>query len=352
MVSRYNDPAFPASFSGVERVFKTAKSLDPTKTRESVKKDLQAVDSYTLHKPVRKPTLYRRTITHGIDYLYQCDLVDLIKYSRVNDGFKYIITIIDCFSKKAWAFKLKTKTGKAIVDVMTPFFKNNKPKKIQFDQGTEFYNKLFLSLLRKLKIHHYSVYSDKKAAIVERFNRTLKTRMFRHFTASGSYRWVDALQNLIDGYNKTEHSSTTFAPNEVNKRNENLVRMILFPKVKKTKAHSKPAFKVGDSVRITRKKSIFQKGYEQTYSHEVFTVHAIKPTYPVTYELRDYKGDVIKGSFYKSEIQRVDKSDNVWPIEKVVRSRKRAGKTEFLVKWVGYPDEANSWIPQSELFNI
>lgn len=352
MTSRYNDPKFVASFSGVEPVYIAAKSLDPTTTRKSVKKELRAIDSYTLHKPVRKPTLYRRVITHGIDYLYQCDLVDLIKYHQVNDDYKYIITIIDCFSKKAWAFKLKRKTGKAIVDVMKPFFRTNKPKKIQFDQGTEFYNRLFLNLLKQHKIHHYSVFSDKKAAIVERFNRTLKTRMFRHFTATGSYRWVDALQDLIDGYNSTRHSSTKFAPNDVKKQNEHIVRKNLYPKIKKKKAHSKAVFQVGDTVRITRKKSIFQKGYEQTYSHEVFTVHAIKPTYPVTYELRDYKGEEIKGSFYKSEIQLVDKSKDVWPIEKVVRSRTRRGHTEYLVKWAGYPDAANSWVPQSDLFNL
>lgn len=350
MQALYNDPKFPASFSGVERVYKA--SADPAKTRDSVKKDLRAVDSYTLHKPVRRPTLYRRIWTKGIDYLYQCDLVDLSSLHKENNGYKWIITIIDTFSKKAWAFKMKNKTGNSIVAVMTPFFRRNKPQKMQFDQGTEFYNKKFLDLLKKHKIKHYSVYSDQKAAIVERFNRTLKTRMFRYFTARGSHRWVDILQDLIDGYNKSKHRSTKFAPDDVSKSNEDVVRKNLFPKVKKKKIHSKPVFKVGDTVRVTRIKSIFQKGYEQTYSHEVFTVDTIKPTYPVTYGLTDYKGDKIEGSFYKSEIQLVDKSGGVWPIEKVVQTRRRGRQTEYLVKWKGYPDAANSWIPRSDLFNL
>ena len=107
------------------------------------------------------------------------------KYENENDGYRWFITIIDTFSKKAWAFKLKRKSGKAIVGVMKPFLEQHKPKKIEFDQGKEFYNQPFLDLLKRLKIIHFGVYSEHKCAIVERFNRTLKTRMFHSFTASG-----------------------------------------------------------------------------------------------------------------------------------------------------------------------
>ena len=100
------------------------------------------------------------------------------------------------------------------------------------------------------------------------------------------------------------------------------------------------------------KKSIFQKGYEQTYSYEVFEVDEVKNTYPITYGLRDYKGEEIKGSFYPSEIQLVDKSDDIWPIERIVNTRKRRGITEYLVKFLGYTDAANTWISQSDLFDL
>ena len=346
----YNDPKFPASFSGINRFSDEQKRQIPSASLKTVKSKLKAVDSYTLHKPTRKPKLYRRIFTKGINYLYQCDLVDLSGFHRQNDGYKWIITIIDTFSKKAWALKMKNKKGQSIVDVMTPFFRVNKPKKIQFDQGTEFYNHLFLELLKKHKIKHYSVYSEQKAAIIERFNRTLKERMFRHFTSQGSHRWVDVLQDLIDGYNKTVHSSTSFAPNDVTPSNENTVRKVLFPKVKKLKQHTRTIFKVGDTVRITRKKGTFEKGYEKRWTWEVFKVSEVKDTYPVTYGLTDYKGENIQGSFYTSELQLVDKSDNIWPVEKIVRTRKRRGKTEYLVKFLGYPNEANSWIPHQDLF--
>ena len=347
----YRDPKFPASFTGQERFFNAQKQQNPSLSRKKVNRQLRAVDSYTLHKPTKKPKLYRRIYTKGINYLYQCDLVDLSAFQQDNDGYKWIITIIDTFSKKAWAFKMKRKTGQSIVEVMTPFLRENTPQKIQFDEGLEFYNSLFLKLLKKHKIKHYSVYSETKGAIIERFNRTLKERMFRYFTSRGSHRWVDILQDLVDGYNSSKHRSTSFAPNDVTPANEKKVRENLFPKIKKLKEHTKPVFKVGDSVRITRKKGIFEKGYEMNWTWEVFQVNEVKRTYPVTYGIIDYGGKIIQGSFYKSELQLVDKSDNIWPIEKIVDKRKRSGQTEYLVKFWGYPNEANSWISQQDLFN-
>ena len=176
--------------------------------------------------------------------------------------------------------------------------------------------------------------------------------MYRSFTARGTHRWIDVLQDLVNGYNDTRHHSTGFKPNDVNVTNESEVRKKLFPKIVKKNLHTKSYFQIGDSVRITRKKSVFQKGYEQTYSYEVFKVSEIKSTYPVTYGLQDYKNEDIKGSFYKNEIQVVDKSDNIWPIEEIVDTRKRHGRTEYLVKYIGYPSEANSWIPQADLFDL
>ena len=147
----------------------------------------------------------------------------------------------------------------------------------------------YVKLLKKQKIKHFSVYSDRKCAIVERFNRTLKTRIYRSFTARGSHQWIDILDDLVNGYNNTKHSYTKFPRNDVNDNYEQIVRNNLFPKVIKESKYLAKHFKVGDTVRISTKKSIFQKGYDLTYSYEVFTINGVKDTYPVTYGLRDYK---------------------------------------------------------------
>ena len=198
----YQDSKFPASFTGKLRFYDAVKSRNKKVNYKSVQNALKSIDSYTLHKPTVKPQKYRRIYTKRIKYLCQIDLVDMTKFQKQNSGYRWIITIIDTFSKKAWAFKMKIKTAKSIMSVMKPFLDENVPEKMEFDQGTEFYNSSFLNLLKKRGIKYFSVYSDRKCAIVERFNRTSKTRMYHSFTARGSHRWVDVLQNLVDGYNK------------------------------------------------------------------------------------------------------------------------------------------------------
>lgn len=348
----YRDPKFSGSLSGVKRFYGAVKEQDPSISRKEVTKSLTANDAYTLHKPVRKPPLYRRIYTKGIGYLFDIDLVDMSKFKDDNDGYKFLLTAIDTFSKKAWVFKLKNKTAKSIFTVMKPFLEKQRPQKLTFDQGSEFVNQQFLNLLKKLGISHYHVYSDRKGAIIERFNRTFKNKMYRYFTSRGSHRYVDILEDLIKGYNSSKHRSIKMKPVDVTKANEHIVRRNLFPKIKKEKKHRKSKLKVGDSVRITRKRTTFQRGFDQTYSYEVFKVAEVQSTYPVTYKLVDYKNEPILGSFYKAEVQPVDKSSDIWHVEEILSSRKRRGNTEYLVKWVGYPAEANSWIPQRDLFDV
>ena len=346
----YQDPNFSGAFGGKKQFYREVRKLYPLVKYRDVEKFLLTNDSYTLHKPVRKPQKYRRIFTKGIGYLYQTDLVDMSKFARENRGFKWIITCIDTFSKKAWVFKTKDKSGPTITKAMKNMLTEQRPQKIQFDEGTEYYNHHFLSLLKRNKIKHYSTYSETKCAIVERFNRSLKTRMYRAFTAQGNHKYVDILQKLVEGYNNSKHRSIGMTPNEVNHENEDVVRKMLYPKVQKRLQRNH--LKLNQSVRITRKKGIFQKGYEQTFSYEVFKITEIKNTYPVTYGISDYKGELVLGSFYKEELQVVDKSDDIYLVEDIVNQRTVNGQRQYLVKWAGYPAEANTWIPETDLFKL
>ena len=130
----YNDVKFPASFSGKKRFTAAVQSRHPTVKAKDVEKVLLATDNYTLHKPTRKTQIYRRVYTKRIGYLYQIDLVDMTKFADKNDGYKWLITCIDTFSKKAWSFKMKNKTADSIMKVMKPFLLVNRPQKLEFDQ--------------------------------------------------------------------------------------------------------------------------------------------------------------------------------------------------------------------------
>ena len=346
----YTDPNFPGAFGGKKQFYREVRKLYPLVKYKDIEKFLISNDSYTLHKPVRAPRKYRRIYTKFIGYLYQIDLVDMSKFSRENDGFKWIITCIDTFSKKAWVFKTKDKTGLSVTRAMKNLLQEQRPHKIQFDEGKEFLNHHFLDLLRRNGIKHYSTYSEVKCAIAERFNRSLKTRMYRAFTAQGNHRYVDILQNLVDGYNNSKHRSIGMTPNEVNLGNQNIVRKMLYPRVRKRLQRN--TLKINQSVRITRKKGIFQKGYEQSFSYEVFKITNIKNTYPVTYSISDYKGEPVLGSFYKEELQVVDKSDDIYLVEQIINQRTVNGQRQYLVKWAGYPDAANTWIVEADLFKL
>ena len=344
----YHDPKFPGSFSGKNRFVRALKKAKHS-TR-GVDKALRQIDSYTLHKPVKKPPIFRRIFTRGIGYLLNIDLVDMSAWSRQNQGFKWLITCIDTFSKKAAVFKTKTKSGPAITRALKTYLERVKPQNIEFDGGSEFYNHHFLTLLKANNINHYSVYSPRKGAIIERFNRTLKTRMYRAFSARGNRKWIDIVDDLVKGYNNSKHRSIGMTPNQVTPENESEVFENLYPFV--DRRLQKIKFRVGQTVRITRQKGIFEKGYEMTYTYEVFKIHSVKHTYPITYAIKDFNDEVIKGSFYENEIQLVDKSDDIWLVEKIIRRRTVGGVIQYLVKWQGYPVEANSWVLHSDLFPL
>jgi len=302
---------------------------------------LPKTDAYTLHKTARLRFSRRKTYSKGIADLFQIDLVDLSNISSFNNGYRYLLTCIDVFTKRAWAIPVKTKSARDVTSAFEEILTET-CNMVQSDKGTEFLNSSFQSMLRRYDIKFYtSENEDIKAAIVERFNRTLKMKMYRYFTARNTRRYVDVLDDLLHSYNHTYHRSIGMAPVEVNAANENEVRARLYPV--KPKSY-KWKYGVGDKVRITMQRQPFRKGYLGRWSKEIFEIDARLPTMPVTYRLKDLGGEAIKGKFYEPEIQKVIKLDDEhFDVEKILKTRKRAGRIEYLVKWLGYPSKFNSW---------
>jgi hypothetical protein len=147
------------------------------------------------------------------------------------------------------------------------------------------------------------------------------------------------LDDLIRSYNASFHRSIGMAPIDVTTENEDLVSRRLYPE----KPVPQWKYAIGDKVRISKYKHIFQKGYLRNWTDEIFTIVERYPTHPVTYGLRDLAGEDIKGKFYEPELQKVIKTDDVYEVEKVLKTRKRNGNVEYYVKWRGYPDKFNSW---------
>ena len=307
------------------------------------KKNLKWSDELAeeLHKSVTKKFPRRRVYADGIDKIWAADLVDMQSFSRDNKGVKYLLTIIDVFSKYGWIVPLKQKTGIAVANALEQVFRERKPEKLWVDKGKEFYNKD----VRKL-ITIYSTENEEKSSVVERWNRTMKERMFKYFSANNTRKYIGVLDEMVRQYNNTKHSSIKMTPVEASeKKNENKVWLNLYDD-RIYDQEIKPKFRVGDKVRITKKKGLFEKGYTPRWTEEVFTVSAIQYTDPTTYKIADLNGEEIQGTFYEEELQK--SSQEIFRIEKVI---KRKGDRS-LVKWVGYPDSFNSWVDNKDLISL
>ena len=186
-----------------------------------------------------------------------------------------------------------------------------------------------------------------------KFLRTIKSRLWRIFTDAGNHNWESVISRVVQNYNQTKHSAHGRKPDDITPENENEIRKILYPakfKKKRNKNHAK--FRVGDMVRISLERDPFQKFYEQTMTLRVFEVVKVQNTDPITYSLKNYKNEILEGSFYANELELVDKSSDTWSINQIHDSRIRNGITEYLVSWLDFPLEEKQWIPATDLYDI
>ena len=306
-----------------------------------------------LHKPIKRKFQKRTVYARDVDDVWAADLIDMQYYSRTNKGFKHLLMIIDVFSKYGWAIPLKNKTAAEMVRAFTELWASGQkpPKFIWTDKGREFDNKLFRALLEEKKVHLYWTENEEKSCIVERWNRTVKSIMWKYFTKHRTGVYIDILPELIKKYNNTYHSSIKCPPSDARKpSNYQHVVDALYKDLRKEAIKTKkdPKFHIGDQVRISRLKKTFEKGYTPNWTEEVFKIVKIQPTLPYTYKLEDTRKEAVKGTFYEEELQLA--KPVTFRIEKVLRRRTtRQGKREVYVKWLGYDNNFNQWIPESDI---
>ena len=228
-------------------------------------------DIYTLHKPVRHRFKRNRVIVGAMGEECKADLVIMDSLSKSSNGHNYILTVIDVLSKYAWVEPIKTKSGENLVKAFEKICKKGRqPEKLHTDKGTEFTNRLFQRFLKDKNIFFFTTHNDTKASIVERFNRTLKGKMWKYFTAKNTLKYNDVLQKLIYSYNHSRNRSIRMKPEDVNPENESVVwqrrkRRVARKRVTATKAVSlsstslKLAIKSG-SVKQNERLIRFKKG--------------------------------------------------------------------------------------------
>ena len=354
----YRNPRQAGSLGGVRKFFEALRRQGKKVSYKTVQQWLQEEDLYQLHKPKKIKFPRRPFIVQGMDHLWQADLSDLSSLKKYNDGFRFLLCIIDCFSKFAWVTAVKDKTARTLQRAVKEILDSTprKPLFIQTDKGSEFTNKAVRNLLKERHIKFYTSQNEEtKAAIVERFQRTYKAKMFRHFTARNTLRYLDVLDDITASYNDTYHTSIGMPPSDVNKQNEAAVRRFLSESWKREKEKSRKAGKLkeGDQVRLVGPKRAFDKGYLPQWTEEIFKVHEILPTRPTTIRIADLNGEVLVGTFYLQELQKVpEHEDRIFLVEKILKKRGSGKKAEVYVKWLGYPKEFNSWILEEDVNDV
>ena len=295
--------------------------------------------SEELHKPKRKNFTRRKIIVNHIDEIFAADLVEMQKFAKLNKGYRYLLTCIDIFSKYSWVIPLKDKKGINVKNALQKIFIQRSPKFLWTDRGTEFYNKQVQDLLNENNIKLYSTNnSEIKSSVIERFNRTFKNMMFKKFTENNNTIFYNIIDDLVNEYNNKYHSTIKMSPIEGSKKiNEKKIRNIY--DFKKTTKPGK--FKIGDRVRLSLEKNIFEKSYETNWTEEIFEIYDIKYSNVPYYYLKDLNGEKIHGSFYEQELQKTNfKKDDLYIIEKVLKT----SNDKAYVKWRNYDSSFNSWV--------
>ena len=300
--------------------------------------------SNELNKPTINKFERKKIIVNHIDEIHSTDLVDMTQYSKMNKGYKYIFTNIDVFSKIAYAFPLKSKKIQDIKPCFKKIFKKNKPKYIWSDKESSFLSKEMQQFFKDNNVKIYHTNSHLKAVIIERFNKSLRELMMKHFTKNNNTVWYNILPKLIKIYNNRYHSTVKMKPIEVNKLNEKYIKEKIYTYDKTSK---NPKFKINDLVRISlKRRDLFDKPSGNIkWSEELFKIHSINKSNVITYKIKDLNDEIIKGVFYERELQKTKNTSQVYIIEKIIRKN----KDKYLVKWRGYSDDFNSWVDKDDI---
>lgn len=357
----YYDPKHPGAYGGVEKLYKAVRKDGKfVLGRAKIQKWLSKQEEYAVHREQRTKFKRRRVIAPFVDYQWDVDTANMENYKKQNDGYGFFLLAIDILSKYVWTAALYTRTGKEMVTAFKQIFEQGRqPTRIRSDKGGEFANKYVRQLLKKENIGYFVTQNVVKASYAERAIKTIKSRIIRYMTHKQTHRWIDVLSKITESYNNTYHRSIKRSPASVKHKDSVALWNIQYnvlpkPSMKKSKLNviKRYKYKVGNLVRISFLRRAFQREYEERWSRELFVINQrfIKENIP-QYQLKDYSGDLVTGTFYENQLKRAYRQDT-YIVEKVLSSRKRNGQKQYLVRWKGWGSKYDSYISEEDLKNL
>ena len=330
---------------------------------------LSKSDVYTEFKEFKKPKFTPPIRTYKANYLWEADLMFFTHpdFARANDGKLYILAIIDTFTKWVYMTLLKDKTAKTVTRVVGNLFRDDEietPNYLRVDAGGEFINKEFINMCKSFDVKLYIAMEPIKCAYIERFNRTFKRILVQLMEHYNSIRWVDYVEQALEIYNTRVHTSIGMSPEAaVEKKNQKIIlrkylkRYANYDKKRVEKNRRKPKFKKGQMVKIFKKKGIFARGFHQNVTKEYFKIYYVDRSFcKDRYYLKDMQGDKIIGSFYEEYlVPYIPDADKVYRLDPSFKGYTRKnirGVPHILVKWLGWPNKFNQYVPYEDVSHL
>ena len=353
MKQMYNTPSQPGSFSAPETFLNELNQKGRYKfTLKQVKAFLSTQEPYLVTRQRREKFLKPKYRTYYKFQLLQSDLMYMADYAKDNDGVQYLLTILDTFTRQLWVKPLHDRKGETVTKAFKEFLDSLKPTdkihSLLTDRGIEYRSKVFKELMNQYHINHY--FSTTGGAMsVERVHLTLRSKLMKFFIKNNTSRYIDKLQQFVSSYNRTKHSVTLKKPVEIDFSNQYEVYKHIKSKEKEIK--KKPfRFSVNDKVLISYKRTIFDRQFSERFSRQVYTIARRYRNQNVNlYKLIDCNDELVKGSFYESELQIVIEDPKKYMrIEKILKRR----NGESLVKFEWYPRECARWVRNREIKDL
>ena len=318
-----------------------------------IQKYLNKQMTYTLYKPAKTKFPTPAVRVKKINEQFDIDLMDVSKDASENDGTRFLLSMIDVLSKFGYVIPLKTKEAREVARAAETVFNQVLPDRLCSDRGHEFSGRAFQDMIKRKGIQHFYAGGSGMCSVVERFNRTIKSRIAKYQFKKNTMRYIDALPSLVNGYNKTFHRSILMKPEDVNELNDHTAYENLYSK-RKISSVIPYQFNVGDAVRISGKKHPFRRIFFQRWSIEIFTIaKRFRQQNINMYKIKDCSGEEITGTFYAAELAKVTTSpEDMYKVESFLDEKLENGQRYVKVQWQGYPKNCATWVLKSTIRNI
>jgi len=367
--SVYLDPAHRGSLMGLEKLYHVVRQdRRYTITRKQIFEWLAAQTAYTQNRAIKPVTRRNRVLVKGIDDQFDADLIvfaDKTHWVPVNDGYRYILVVIDVFSRYVWARPLKSKEVVQVKEAFSDIFRDSRrlPRRIRSDRGSEFTSAEMRRYMKNKRVTQIFTNNELQANYVERVIKTLKSKLMRYMTDRNTRRWIDVLQDIVDSYNNTWHYGIRATPALIDRGQEKkLWWQMYWPEEPydrerrgRMRRKTQYAFNLGDLVRLNKIKRAFQREYDQRWTGEVFRIERRFSLDRIPkYKIVDWEGEPIEGTFYQNELQRVIvPADTLFTIDYEIEEETDADGVEWVkVHYAYWPSKFDSWVRRDALVDV